>query len=134
VRAAGTVSDDFDIRHDALSREYKYRILNRATRSPLMIGTAYLVTGTLDLDRMNEACALIEGIHDFSSFAASMGQKGSTVRNIYKAVMSREEKDIVVFNIIANSFLPHQVRNTVGLMVKLGQGKTTIEEFREIMA
>ena len=132
VRAAECVSDDFDVRRDALSREYEYRILNRATRSPLVAGTAYLVTGSLDIDRMNEACALLQGTHDFSSFAASMGQKGSMVRTIHKAVMSREG-DMVLFNIVGSSFLPHQVRNTVGLMIKMGQQKATMEEFRKIM-
>jgi tRNA pseudouridine38-40 synthase len=133
VRAAGRVSDDFDVRRDALSREYEYRILNRATRSPLAAGTAYLVTGSLNIDRMNEACALLQGTHDFSSFAASMGQKGSMVRTVHKAAMSREG-DMVLFHIVASSFLPHQVRNTVGLMVRLGRGKVTVEVFREIIA
>ncbi len=132
VRAAACVDDDFDVRHDALSREYEYRILNRATRSPLDAGTAVLITGPLDIDRMNEACELMKGTHDFSSFAASMGQKGSMVRTVHKAVMSRDG-DMVLFHIIASSFLPHQVRNTIGLMIRLGQGKVTVDEFREIM-
>ena len=132
VQAAERVSDDFNVRRDALSREYEYRILNRPTRSPLRTGFSYLVTGMLDIDRMNEACALLKGTHDFTSFAASLGQKGSMVRNVHKAVIKREG-DMVLFHITANAFLPHQVRNTVGLMVRLGQGKVTLEEFHEIM-
>jgi tRNA pseudouridine38-40 synthase len=132
VLAAERVNDDFNVRRDALSREYEYRILNRTIRSPLTTGFAYLVTGELDIDRMNEACALLKGTHDFSSFAASLGQKGSMVRNVHEAVM-RREGDMVLFHIVANAFLPHQVRNTVGLIVRLGQGKVTLEEFHEIM-
>lgn len=132
VLAAERVNDDFNVRGDALSREYEYRILNRAVRSPLITGFAYLVTGELDIDRMNKACALLKGTHDFSSFAASLGQKGSMVRNVHEAVMKREG-DMVLFHIVANAFLPHQVRNTVGLIVRLGQGKVTLEEFHEIM-
>ncbi|MEJ2738303.1 MAG: tRNA pseudouridine(38-40) synthase TruA [Dehalococcoidia bacterium] len=132
VLAAERVDDDFNVRRDALSREYEYRILNRAIRSPLITGFTYLVHGELDIDRMNEACELLKGTHDFSSFAASLGQKGSMVRNVHKAVM-RREGDMVLFHITANAFLPHQVRNTVGLMIRLGQGKVTLEEFHEIM-
>jgi tRNA pseudouridine38-40 synthase len=132
VLAAERVNEDFNVRRDAVSREYEYRILNRAVRSPLITGFAYLVTGKLDIVRMNEACALLKGTHDFSSFAASLGQKGSMVRNVHEAVMKREG-DMVLFHIAANAFLPHQVRNTVGLIVRLGQGKVTLEEFHEIM-
>jgi tRNA pseudouridine38-40 synthase len=132
VLGAERVDDDFNVRRDALSRDYEYRILNRPIRSPLIKGLAHLVHGELDIDRMNEACELLKGTHDFSSFAASLGQKGSMVRNVHEAVMKREG-DMVIFHITANAFLPHQVRNTVGLMVRLGQGKVTLEEFHEIM-
>jgi tRNA pseudouridine38-40 synthase len=132
VLAAERVNDDFNVRRDALSRKYEYRILNRAVRSPLTTGFAYLVHGELDIDRMNEACVLLKGTHDFSSFAASLGQRGSMVRNVHEAVMKREG-DMVLFHIVANAFLPHQVRNTVGLIIRLGQDKVTLEEFHEIM-
>jgi tRNA pseudouridine38-40 synthase len=132
VQAAERVSDDFNVRRDALSREYEYRILNRQTSSPLRTGFSYLVTGMLNIDHMNEACTLLKGTHDFTSFAASLGQKGSMVRTIHEAVF-RRNGDMIVFSIVANSFLPHQVRNTIGLLVRLGLGKVSLEVFNNIM-
>jgi tRNA pseudouridine38-40 synthase len=45
----------------------------------------------------------------------------------------RREGDLVIFNIVANSFLMHQVRNTVGSLIRLGRGKINKEEFNNIL-
>ena len=133
VKAAFRVSDSFNVRRDAISREYNYYILNSPTRSPIRRGFAYLVPGYLDIEAMNQACQALIGRHDFASFATciEVGIKG-TIRNVYKAEMEKDG-DMVTFNMVANSFLPHQVRNTVGALIKVGQGKMTIDEFHSIV-
>ena len=132
VKAAYKASDDFNVRHDALSREYRYYILNSDTRSPFSQRFALFVPKMLDVEVMNEACQLIQGEHDFASFASSLDGSKSTLRNVYEAEVEKKG-DFVVFRIVANSFLPHQVRSTVGLLIKLGLGKIGIEGFRDIM-
>ena len=129
VKEAFGVDDSFDVRRSALSREYKYFILNSPTRSPMRQGFSYLVNGNLDIGAMNQACQALIGKHDFASFVTStdIGEK-STVRNVHKAGIERDG-DMVVLDMVANSFLPHQVRNTVGSLIKVGQGKMTVEEF-----
>ena len=123
VRAAYRVDDSVNVRRDAVSREYNYYILNSPTRSPVRRRFSYLVSGELDIKAMNEACRVLVGEHDFASFASQMevGRKG-TVKNVYRARVEREE-ELVVFSVVANSFLPHQVRNTVGVLLKVGLGK-----------
>jgi len=143
VKAAYRARDDFNVRRDALSREYHYYILNSNTRSPFSRRFALFVPKSLDIRAMNEACQLILGEHDFASFASSLDDGRSTLRNIREAgvdtlnhpLHSRERKEerFVVFRIVANSFLPHQVRSTVGLLVRLGLGKVSIQGFRDIM-
>ena len=133
VREARWVSEDFNPRRDARSREYQYSILNRATRSPMVKDYSYLVRGDLDTGAMNEAGAKLIGEHDFASFASQLGaQIKSTVRTVHRAEIVREG-DMVIFHMTAGSFLPHQVRNTVGTLIRVGQGKMTLEEFCSIM-
>ncbi len=132
VKGACRVKASFDVRRDAVSREYKYYILNSATRSALYEGFACTVPHELDIDMMNKACKSIEGEHDFASFATSLGRMRSTVRTVYKAWVTRVD-NVVIFDMMANSFLPHQVRNTVGLLVRVGSGRVGLDEFQKIM-
>jgi len=132
IKGACRVGIDFNVRRDALSREYDYYILNGSTRSPLARGFAYLVTGELNIETMNKASRFLEGEHDFASFATSLGKLRSTVRNVYEAKVTRQD-DLVAFHMVANSFLPHQVRNTIGLLIRVGLGKVALEEFHQIM-
>lgn len=133
VKAVFRASDSFNVRRSALSREYNYYILNSLTRSPIRRGFAYLVTGNLDIGAMNQACQAIIGKHDFASFATCIESRiKSTIRHIYRAEIEKDG-DLVIFNIVANSFLPHQVRNTVGALIKVGLGKMTVDEFRSIV-
>ena len=133
VKAAYLVEDSFNVRHDALSREYNYYILNSSTRSPIKQGFSYLVTGHLDIEAMNQACQALIGEHDFASFTTSIvGRIKSTVRKVYKAQMERDG-ELAILNIVASSFLPHQVRNTVGSLIRVGLGKMSVDEFHNII-
>lgn len=132
AKAAYRAADDFNVRRDALSREYRYSILTSNTRSPFSGRFALFMPRMLNTQVMNEACQLIQGEHDFASFASSLDGNKRTLRNVYEAGIEKEG-DFAVFRIVANSFLPHQVRSTVGLLVRLGLGKVSIEEFRDIM-
>lgn len=130
VKAVSRVESNFNARRDALSREYRYMILNGLAPSPLHQRDAYYVPAALDIDAMNHVCQYLVGSHDFASFTGPTGRR--TVREVYKAEVSREE-EVVFFDMVANSFLPKQVRCTVGSLIRVGLGKLTAEEFQEIM-
>jgi tRNA pseudouridine38-40 synthase len=132
VKAAYRASDGFNVRSDALSREYHYYVFNSDTRSPLSQRFALFVPKLLDIQSMNEACQLIKGEHDFASFASSLDDNKKTLRNVYEAGIEQKGK-FTVFRIVANSFLPHQVRSTVGLLIRLGLRKMGVEDFHDIM-
>jgi len=129
VRAAHRVRDSLSVRRNAVSREYSYYILNSLTRSPLREGFSFRVAGHLNIELMNEVCQALIGEHDFASFTSSTeaGIK-STVRKVYRAEVSGDG-EMVIFSVVANSFLIHQVRNTVGPLVRVGLGKMSGEEF-----
>lgn len=133
VKGAHRAADSFNVRRDALSREYNYSILNSLTRSPLRQGFCYPVTGELNIKAMNEACQALIGEHDLASFASDLGVViKSTVRTVYRAGVEKDE-DLAIFNMVANSFLPHQVRNTVGTLIRVGLGKMTVDGFHSII-
>jgi len=129
VKAAYEVDGDFDVRRDAWGREYRYSILNSCTPSPLMRRFTHLLPHLLDVPSMNRACQVLVGEHDFAPFCTAVS--GSTRRRVYRAEVSREG-DLVTFDMQANSFLPRQVRNTVGALVKVGLGKMKVEQFWEL--
>jgi len=133
IKAAYRVDDSFNVRHDAISREYNYCVLNSLTRSPIREGFSYRVGGHLDIEAMNQACQALIGEHDFISFASSMGiGTKNTVRRVYQAEMEKDG-ELAVFNIVASSFLPHQVRNTVGTLIRVGLGRMKVDEFCSII-
>lgn len=134
VLAAYKVDSGFNIQKDAVSREYKYLIWQNRTRSPLQRAFAHQVMGDLDIAVMNQACELLVGEHDLSSFITDYSQSiiKSTVKTVISAGVEKEGFS-VVFNIAANAFLPHLVRNTVGALIRVGLGKITVNDFRSLM-
>lgn len=133
VKTAYQVANSLDVRRDAISREYSYCILNSEARSPLKRGSSYFVSQPLDVAAMNQACQAIIGEHNFASFASRVGPwVKRTVRKVYRAVVEREG-ELTIFNIVADSFLPHQVRNTVGMLMRVGLHNMSLDEFCSIM-
>ncbi len=133
VKSAHKVDEHFSVRRQATSREYNYYILNSPTRSPLCQEFTCHVSGKLDTEAMNQACQALLGEQDFASFASSLEPKiKSTRRQVYKAAVHKKD-GLVIFSIIANSFLPHQVRNTVGALIRVGLEKMSPDEFCSIM-
>ena len=89
----------------------------------------YRIDGELDITAMNKACHSLIGRHDLASFVASAAaaKEKRTVRTIHEATVT-QEAEMVYIDIIADSFLPHQVRNMAGSLIKVGQGGMTTEE------
>jgi len=135
VRSACRTALTFNPRRMAISREYTYSILNSMTRSPLTTRFAHRVAGDLDSETMNRACQSLIGIHDFASFASEIGGESqkNTIRNVYRADVIRKGK-MIIFTIVANAFLRHQIRNTAGALVQVGLGKMSATEFAHLLA
>lgn len=134
VKESYQVNIDFNIQREAVSRLYHYVILNQAVRSPLSLRYTHQVTGKLNLDAMNEACQALLGEHDLVSFVTDLAESDikSTIRSVFSARVEVNE-DRLIFSIEANAFLPHQVRNTVGTLVRVGLGKIGSDDFKRIL-
>ena len=133
IKASLKVDDSFDARRSAINREYKYYIWNSLTRSPTRRGFSCRVAGELDIEAMNQACQCLIGGHDFASFVSRTLVRGkSTERDVHIAEVEKSG-NMIVFTMAANSFLPHQVRNTAGALIKVGLGKMTVAEFNDMV-
>jgi len=133
VLEAAPVDDDFDARLSATGRHYVYRITNR--RSPLTLerGFNWWVPVPLDADAMDDAAKGLIGKHDFTSFRATNCQATSPVKTLDSLDVSREG-DVIAFDVRARSFLHHQVRNFVGTLKLVGEGKWTAADVTAALA
>ena len=128
VKDAHQAKPDFDPRRDALSREYRYTVTDNSAVLPLARRWVYFVPFKLNIDTMARACEVLQGEHDFAPFTNNEGGKKNTVRKVFKAAVRRENSS-VLFDMVANAFLPQQVRRTVGSLIRVGSGDMAIDEF-----
>ncbi|MBN9422378.1 MAG: tRNA pseudouridine(38-40) synthase TruA [Candidatus Accumulibacter sp. 66-26] len=122
VRWAQPVADDFHARFAAFGRRYRYLLLNRPQRPGVWHGRAGWYHHALDAAAMQRAAGHFVGEHDFSAFRAAECQAKSPVKTLRRAEV-RRVGDLVVFDFEASAFLHHMVRNMVGSLVYVGQGK-----------
>jgi tRNA pseudouridine38-40 synthase len=122
VLASEIVPTEFHARFSATGRAYLYRIVNRRTPLTVDHGRAWLVKVALDAAAMHDAAQVLTGKHDFTTFRASLCQAPSPVRTIDRLTVHRIGEEIQIV-IEARSFLHHQVRNIVGTLRLVGEGK-----------
>ena len=122
VLAAEVVDGDFHARFSALERVYRYRIVNRRARLALDRGRAWFVPQPLDAAAMHDAASALLGHHDFTSFRARDCQAKSPVKTLDVLEVIRDGQELRV-EARARSFLHHQVRNMVGTLKLVGEGK-----------
>ena len=116
------LSNSFHARYSAKERCYLYLLLNHPVRAALYHGKVGWFHVPLNIERMREAAEFLLGEHDFSAFRASECQAKSPVRFVTKLEII-QQGDIIVFEIRANGFLQHMVRNIIGSLVYVGKGK-----------
>jgi len=118
---AREVPGDFHARFSALSRSYRYRILNRRVRPALDRARACWVRRPLDAPAMHAEAQLLVGEHDFSAFRAAECQSATPVRRL-TAIEVRRDGEHVEIAVRANAFLHHMVRNLAGTLIAVGVG------------
>ncbi|MGO3132878.1 MAG: tRNA pseudouridine(38-40) synthase TruA [Alcaligenes sp.] len=122
VQWANEVPDDFHARFSAQGRHYVYLLRQHRVRSPLLQGRVAWVYRPLDLAQMQEAAQHLVGQHDFSAFRSSQCQAASPVRTMTH-IQIEQQGDFFLFRFSANAFLHHMIRNLMGMLVYIGQGR-----------
>jgi tRNA pseudouridine38-40 synthase len=126
------VDGEFHARYSALSRTYRYKLLNRAVRPALAATHSGWFHLPLDLQSMRQAATHLVGEHDFSAFRSSECQAKTPVRTLH-ALDIEAHGERIDFVLRANAFLHHMVRNIVGTLVYVGKGKHPPEWIVEVL-
>lgn len=138
VLAVEEMPPDFHARHSALAKTYRYRIYRGAICSPFLARYVYHHPYPLDEALMTKAARLVEGEHDFTSFAAvdpekkKEGLEIDNVRTIFHSEWQRQDEEFV-YTVRGNGFLHHMVRNLVGTFLMIGKGSLQMEDLRRIL-
>ena len=114
------VKNKFHARFSAEARRYHYIIQERNTTSAVLAGKITQSQSILNSEVMNLAAAALIGEQDFSAFRAAGCQSKTAFRNVIRAKIVRQ-RGFLVFDIIANAFLQHMVRNIVGALLEIGR-------------
>jgi tRNA pseudouridine38-40 synthase len=122
VISAEKVSDDFHARFSAKKRHYIYRITNRRAHLALDGMRSWCVHEQLDAEKMHKAAQLLVGLHDFTTLRSTECQAKSPVKTLDYINISRKG-DLIEVELNAQSFLHHMVRNIVGTLRRIGNGK-----------
>ena len=151
VLAAEEMPLEFHARRSAIAKTYRYHIYRGAICSPFQARYVYHHPYPLSESRMMEAAALVEGEHDFTSFAAvdpekrkealaadqetlaaNAGLEPNNVRTIFLSQWQRHA-DELIYTVRGNGFLHHMVRNLVGTFLMVGKGSLTVADVRRIL-
>ena len=125
------VDNDFHARYMAKEKEYKY-YLNMGEYNPIMRNYCYQYGKRLDIEKMKDAIKYFLGTHSFKSFTPNKDVRENYIRTINDVNIS-VDKDIVCFTFRGNGFIKYQIRNMVGYLIKVGEGKKKGEDIPKIL-
>ncbi|KQR44976.1 tRNA pseudouridine(38-40) synthase TruA [Acidovorax sp. Leaf160] len=147
VQWAQAVPDTFHSRGSAIARRYAYVLLQSPVRPSVEAGRVGWVYHPLDGDAMRAAAEHLLGEHDFTSFRASACQAKSPVKTLHQIRITRRDSTRPPrapagphdwspcywrFEFEGNAFLHHMIRNIMGCLIAIGQGKQPPEWMRSV--
>ena len=132
VTWAQPVADEFHARFSATARHYRYVLLNHPVRPAADYGRVGWFHAPLALESMREAAAYLLGEHDFSAFRSSECQAKSPVRRLARLDI-QTQGTYITFDLSANGFLHHMVRNIIGSLVYVGSGRNAPAWMGEVL-
>lgn len=134
VKKIEEVSDNFHARFDAIGKEYIYKI-NMGEYDPIERNYCYQYNHKLDIGAMERGLKYLEGEHNFKSFTKANDEIVDFVRTISLTSITRDTKDLnkIVITFVGTGFMRYMVRNMVGLLIEIGEGKRNSEEIIQIL-
>jgi len=134
VKKTEEVAEDFHARFNALGKEYIYQI-NMGEYNPLERNYVYQYNKKLDVIEMERAMKYLEGTHNFKSFTKTDEEKEDYVRTLSQTNIFRDSKDVnkITLVFVGTGFLRYMVRNMVGTLIEVGEGKRRSEDIISIL-
>ena len=131
VIKAELVDASFHARYMVKEKEYQYK-LNMGEYNPCMRNLVYQYNKKLDVDKMKKAIKYFLGTHSFKSFTPNKDKRENYIRTI-NYVSIKEKDNIITFTFRGNGFIKYQIRNMVGYLIKVGEGKKKCEDIPKIL-
>lgn len=132
IKSAEEVDEKFHSRYSVHNKKYRYIINNSEQGTAIYKDLEYHMPVKLNVEKMQEAVKYFEGVHDFSAFKASGTSSKSSVREIYKAEVFKQDEKIII-ELTGNGFLYNMVRIIAGTLVDVGLGKIMPENIPNII-
>ncbi len=134
VKHIEVVSDDFHARFNAKAKEYIY-IINMGEYNPIEKDYVYQYNKKLDVAEIERALKYLEGTYNFKSFTKTDDEKEDYTRTIVQTNLIRNMKNIniITLSFLGTGFLRYMVRNMIGTLIEIGEGKRKSEEIIEIL-
>ncbi len=134
VKNISIVNDDFHARYNVIGKEYIYKI-NMGEYNPIERNYIYQYNNRLDINEMERGLKFFEGEHNFKSFTKTNEEITDYVRVISNTKIERDSKDInkITITFVGNGFMRYMVRNMVGLLIEIGEGKRKAEDVIDIL-
>lgn len=147
ILKAAEADFSFHARRSAVAKQYRYRIFRGTICPPYLARFVCYYPFPFNVEGMMRAARALEGLHDFTSFAASDPGGGKAARrrmeqrersNVRRIIRSRVTESrntrFIVYNVRGNGFLYHMVRNIAGTLIEIGRGAIDPGKMPEILA
>ena len=134
IKSVNKVRDTFHARFNVKAKEYVYKI-NMGNYNPIEKDYIYQYNKKLDITEIERALKYFEGTHDFKSFVKKADEKDDTVRTIFQTSLIRDIKNVnhITISFLGSGFMRYQVRNMVGMLIEIGEGKYKSEDIIDIL-
>lgn len=128
------VKENFHARFDVKAKEYIYKI-NMGEYNPIEKDYVYQYNKKLDIPEIERALKYLEGEHDFRSFVKIDEEKENYVRNIVHTSLIRDVKNVnqITLSFLGTGFMRYMIRNIVGMLIEIGEGKYKSEDIIKIL-
>ena len=128
------VPDDFHARYNVKAKEYVY-VINMGEYNPIEKDYIFQYNKKLDVVEMERALKYLEGTHNFKSFAKADDERDDYTRTIVQTNLIRDLKNVnkITISFLGTGFFRYQVRNMVGTLIEIGEGKRKSEDIIDIL-
>lgn len=121
INSVEEAKSDFHARYMVKSKLYEYSI-NTCDYNPILRNQAYQYCKPLNITKIKEASKYLIGTHDFTTFACAEDDREDKIRTIYD-ILVKDNEGILTISFLGTGFLRYQIRNMVGLLIKIGEEK-----------
>lgn len=125
------VNDNFHARYNVAEKTYKY-IMNLGEYNPIERNYVFQYNYKLNINAMKKAIEYFKGTHDFRAFVTDNKEKENCIRTITETNIEEDNNKLTI-TFTGNGFMRYQVRNMIGILIKVGENKLEPNKIKEII-